>query len=257
MENEEEKKTEINQEINDDIKQNDTRNKKKDLNPFKDPFFIIFAMIFYGGIAWYVYNIEEKYYIKKEPLKTDIIKMIQNGAKLDDIKHYYTNANAEEWGLIDNWNDDKKDYYLKPISLLHVLKDIKNDKFLSEKIEDDEFINEESKINNIKNLTRLIIEYKQRNPFDELEESQKEQFNNVRIKLGKDFVVIEQELYKLSSNMQEKNKLVNEYLSSSNTSLYVSIGSFAFAFLTTIWFQFSNRKRIEKINNDKFDIDID
>jgi len=200
---------------------------------FNDPLMLVFGFLFYGVIAWYFISSEDELFIKKEPLKADITQMIANASNLDSLKHYFNNAEKLEWGFIYGWSNDKKDYYKSPISLVNVLKDIQSDFYLKTA----------SNTLNIKRVVELIKEHEQRNPFDELSEIQKDQFNNIRIKLDSNYELVEQEVNKLSNDMKQNNKLINQYLSDSKTSLYVSIASLIFALITTIGSQVVYRKR--------------
>ena len=200
---------------------------------FNDPLMLIFGFLFYGAIAWYFISSEDELFIKKEPLKADITQMITNEANLDSLKHYFNNAEKIEWGFIYGWSNDKKDYYELPTSVVNVFKDIQSEFYLKT----------DSSTLDINRVVELIKEHEQRNPFDELSVIQKDQFNNIRIKLGSNYEAVEQEFNKLSNDMKHNNKLINQYLSDSKTSLYVSIASLLFALITTIGSQVVYRKR--------------
>jgi hypothetical protein len=80
-------------------------------------------------------------------------------------------------------------------------------------------------------LDGIITEYTESNPFDKLEAGQKDLFENIRVKLNGNYSTVSDDVNKLSDELDNKNKLVNEYLSDSQTSLIVSIVS---AFIAVI-----------------------
>jgi hypothetical protein len=208
---------------------------------YDNPFMLILGFLFYGVMAWYFIFDEDELFIKKEPLKAEITKMVINEANLDSLKHYFNNAEKLEWGIVYGWNNHKKDHYVAPISLVNILKDIQSDFYLKKTAE----------TLKITRVAELIKEHEQRNPFDELSTVQRDQFNNIRIKLGSNYGIVEQEVNKLSNDMKQNNQLIYQYLTDSKTSLYVSIASLIFALITTVVSQVVYRKRSsKKINKD-------
>ncbi|MGF1718318.1 hypothetical protein L4D08_26040 [Photobacterium chitinilyticum] len=213
------------------------RQRKRQSDPLlSSPSMMVFGILFYGFIAWYFFLSDDELYINKESVKSDISQMIINDADLDSIKHHFNSSDKVEWGFIFGWSNNKHDYYVSSIPLLTILKDIKSDTYLAKSIDK----NKQGKV------SKVIKEYQQRNPFDGLEQVQKDQFNNIRIKLDENFDVVKQEVYKLSEDLNQKNLLVNQYLSDSKTSLYVSIASLIFALITTFGSQLMYRKKVQK-----------
>ncbi|PKM27835.1 MAG: hypothetical protein CVV08_22120 [Gammaproteobacteria bacterium HGW-Gammaproteobacteria-12] len=174
-------------------------------------------------IALFVYWVwgwafgDDFYYKKKAVLQAEVNTMVKNGADLDSIKHHFFTAFSQEWGLIDSWTKDESDYYRNDVSLLVVLKDIQNSAYLSEEV-----------LVDIAGVRGLMEVYQYRNPFDGLEPNQKDLFENIRVKLGDGYGVVAGDLNKLSDEITMKNGLVNQYLSDSKTSLYISVASLAF-----------------------------
>ena len=204
----------------------------------------IATLIALALIIYFIYSVwnwafgDEQLYKPKSQVQTNISKMIDNGADLDSLKHYFSSNFDQEWGLLYRWNKKKSEHYTKDTSLLTVLKDIKNQNYLKDSIE----------ISKTTATSTLIAEYQERNPFDDLEVHQKDMFDNIRVKLGEKYPVVANDLNKLSDEISQKNKLVTQYLSDSRTSLYISIASFAFGFgLPVLRMLFSRRKLFHKI----------
>lgn len=176
-------------------------------------FLIVLFIYWLWGLAFG----DDFYYKKKDVLQAEINTMVKNGADLDSIKHHFLTAFSQEWGLIDRWTNDESDYYRNDLSLLVVLKDIQNSAYLSEEA-----------VVDVAGIRSLMEVYQYRNPFDGLEPNQKDLFENIRVKLGDDYGVVAGDLNKLSDEIAMKNGLVNQYLSDSKTSLYISVASLAF-----------------------------
>ena len=68
-------------------------------------------------------------------------------------------------------------------------------------------------------------ENREKNPFDLLSDIQKEYFENLRIKLKNKntYDDVKNDVENIVSELNEKNRLVNDYLDKSNISYYLSI----------------------------------
>ena len=114
-----------------------------------------------------------------------------------------------------------------------------------EQLRTDQYLNGKPDSVFLDKLDTIIREYTESNPFDKLESGQKDLFENIRVKLNGNYSVVSDDVNKLSDELSNKNKLVNEYLSDSQTSLVVSIVS---AFIAVIlaaiqmWQNRSNNK---------------
>jgi hypothetical protein len=181
--------------------------------------FISLCAIFFG--IWYWWTRPPELYIKKNEVKITISTLIANGADLDAIKHYYKGVNKFKWSFSYGITNEKNDHYQGDILLVTILKDIRNDWYIKNKPDQ----KEDGRI------LSLINEYEQRNPFDGLESSQRDYFENIRIKLGGNYSSVITEIGKISDELRIKNNLVNQYLADSKTSLYISIASIGFALL--------------------------
>lgn len=175
----------------------------------------IIALFFYWIWSWAFGD--DFNYKKKDELQAEIATMAKNGADLDSIKHHLSTAFTQSWGLIYRWSNEKSEHYRSDVLLLTVLKDIQNKALLDS----------EKKIDTSE-ILKLISVHQQKNPFDGLEPNQKDLFENIRVKLNDNYGLISSDLNKLSDEFAMKNGLVNQYLSDSKTSLYISIASLAF-----------------------------
>ncbi|BDP34893.1 TPA: hypothetical protein NJ548_004573 [Vibrio parahaemolyticus] len=207
---------------------------------FSNAGFLLFAIIFYGGLAWEFWLYDDSRYIEKQEVKSSIVKMIGNGADLEAVKHFYAQAPEVEWGFKYRWDRERSSYYPISTPLLTVLQDLKSDSYL----------NSEADMKQRETIQNLLSEYQQRNPFDGLEQSQKDSFESIRVKLGAKFTDVSSDFYKISEDLKQKNLLVNQYLSDSKTSLYLSIASLLFAFVTTFGSQYFYWKRKKKVKSE-------
>ncbi len=198
------------------------------------PFIMIIS--FFWLILWFFFSGSSESYIKKEPLKNEIQSLVKNGANLNSIRHYFDQNPYFEWETIQNWSDEKMNFYTNDTLLIDVLADIKNDLYLKGNAVPE----------TINSLDKLINEHKSRNPFDNLEINQKDHFENIRIKLGENYNIISNEVNKISSQLEQQNKLVTQYLSDSKNSYYLSIVSLIFALLTTGYSLFSRGRKSDE-----------
>lgn len=192
---------------------------------------IIFFLFAYWSWNWAFGD--EHMYKQKAKLQSEISTMVKNGADLDSLKHHLTTAFDQDWGLLYRWGNDKSEHYKDDTSLLTILKDIKNQAYLNEAAETSVLVD----------ISKLSDEYEQRNPFDGLEPNQKDLFENIRIKLNENYHTVSNDINKLSDELFQKNRLVTQYLSDSQTSLYISIASLTFGLLLPILGMLFNRKR--------------
>jgi len=195
--------------------------------------FISLCVIFF--IIWYWVTRPPELYIKKYEVKKTISTMIANGADLDAIKHYYKGVDKFKWSISYGWRNEKNEHYPSDILLVTIFKDIRNDWYIKNKPDQ----KEDGRI------LSLINEYEQRNPFDGLESSQRDYFENIRIKLGGNYSSVTTEIGKISDELRIKNNLVNQYLADSKKSLYISIASIGFALLMAMFqiFTFIRRSK--------------
>lgn len=169
-------------------------------------------------------------YVSREELRAGLTNAIMKGSNIDDVKlvfqHEVSNPSETIWPLIK----PHLFYEKSSLTLLQVLNDLKVLRLTAGKIleaKDEEFLRQ---------VNYLVLDHNKFNPFDGLDEQSLRDFRGISIKLTEpEYEKIKDELLNLNSAVKEKNRLISQYLSSSNLSLYVSIGAFLFSIIVTIW----------------------
>lgn len=175
-------------------------------------------------------------YVQKQILKTSLITSIGNGADLGTIKNTFENRVTRRKSIYHLFSDEHE-YYLYDTPLSKVLRDIRSD--IYEK--------DTTKMNLLDLLNRLILEHQELNPFDALEPNQKDNFENIRLKSGEHYDIIQTETNKLAKELETKNALVNKYLNRSNTSFWISILACIISFcFGLIQLYFNRSSNVEK-----------
>lgn len=181
-------------------------------------------------------------YIEKENIKNALIIAINNDADLDLIKHAFNNISrkSSSFGV----RIDSKQYYESNVVLTRVLKDIKVDMYMGDKI-DTTFISK---------LDKMIEVNEEVNPFEGLEQSQKEYFANVRAKLGDNYDRVSTDFIRISDELVKKNELVEKYLRDSRLSFWVSISGLFFSLVVGIIqiFRWRNNSKPRNETDDNF-----
>lgn len=199
-------------------------NKKKSYLILLIAYLIALPLIIYGS-----YKYQNVVFINKEELKNNIISSIENNADLEIIKDIFYDKRYEKNDYITTLK-----YRLYLSDLYYEKKDLTLDMLLKE-IRNDLYIKNISKDSNkdyfSKRLELIIKENREKNPFDLLNDIQKEYFENLRIKLkNKDtYDDVKNDVENIVSELSEKNRLVNDYLNKSNISYYLSIMALVFA----------------------------
>lgn len=103
-------------------------------------------------------------------------------------------------------------------------------------------------------IAAIIQDQRHTDPFDNLNSSQREYFDNIRIKLGSEYPTIEQEVRNISSIVYEKTQLTGKYLKRSNLALIFALVGVLLSIGTGIWSAKTNRS-LSKIAASKDDID--
>jgi len=186
----------------------------------------------------------KKEYVKKETIHNNFMSAIQNGADVRAIKQLYINRKVEEKPFILFSSFDENNYYSSESPLSTVLEDIRASLYL----------NDNKDISLIPKIDQILINYSQTNPFDHLKNGQKDQFDNIRIKLGDDYIKIQNNINRIVEELSQKNKLVDLYLSDSRASLFVSIFSVIFALVIAAYQIYQSRPdKVRKIYKEGID----
>ncbi|MCW7467803.1 hypothetical protein [Leptospira levettii] len=198
-------------------------------NRYRNSILTLSSMILFTLSAYIIYlNLsEEKYYIEKNEIQNEIMLAISNGSDLNSVKNIFDNRKIKKNNILNTSLLFKKDFevYKEDVPLSKVFQDIRSSIFL----------NKNPDLKNLKKLDTIIKEYLERNPFDALEPNQKDIFENIRTKSENQYYKIQPEINKLSVELENKNSLVNKYLSQSNTSFWISIFGLAISLLIGIY----------------------
>lgn len=167
--------------------------------------------------------------VLKDKFKSDLSQAITNGADLRAVKQMYVNRHIESTRNITSLFQSGKEYYTVEAPLSIILEDIRTDLFINGNRNTDNKININIGNLSTERLDSLISEYNQKNPFDRLESSQKDAFENLQLKLSDRYDFVKSDINKIADELVYKNALVDKYLNSSNYSFWISVFAFAFA----------------------------
>lgn len=173
-------------------------------------------------------------YVEKKSIKEEVVSLINNGAGLRAVRFHYDHRDVIKRDIVFALKSDVSLYYKYEVALSEVLEELRTEQFL----------NGNPDLQFIAKLNEIITQYTESNPFDKLETSQKDLFENIRVKLNGNYSTVADDVNKLSDELSNKNKLVNEYLSDSQTSLIVSIVSAFIAVILAGVQMWQNRTRV-------------
>ena len=176
-------------------------------------------------------SLDKKYFNKDIKLK--LATVIKNNGDLTVIKNLYKNRDLEKPGFTELFNKNSDiDKYNSETVLSEILNDLKSDYYL--KSETDTIY--------LKRLNEIIETHSLVNPFDKLEINQKNDFENLKFKLGDDFKKIYSDINRISDELNNKNQLVNKYLDKSNFSFLISIIALIITIFLSLYQIYQNRK---------------
>ncbi|EOQ90766.1 hypothetical protein LEP1GSC202_0309 [Leptospira yanagawae serovar Saopaulo str. Sao Paulo = ATCC 700523] len=178
---------------------------------------IILALIISSALAS---NIIDKG-ISKQEIHSKLLLPIQNGATTITLKGILESTLVYK----SNFFKSKDNLYLenKPPTLEIVIQEMIMENFSKKDFD--------PKLN--KKLNTLLLEFKQKDPFDKLPIKQRDLFENVRIKT-KDYSVIQTDMVKIADELDISNQLVNEYLNDGKKSFWLSALGLALAVIIGI-----------------------
>lgn len=180
-------------------------------------------------------------YVSREELRASLTNAIMKDSNIDDVKLVYQHETSIPSNSIWPFIKPHLYYEANSLTLLQVLNDLKVLKLTtggSLETKDVEFVDK---------LNSLVLDHNKFNPFDGLDDQSLRDFRGISIKLTEpEYEKIKDELLNLNSAIKEKNNLISQYLSSSNLSLYVSMGAFLFSIIVTIWQFFPKNKLTHK-----------
>ncbi|PTO69377.1 hypothetical protein [Vibrio splendidus] len=195
---------------------------------------------FFIAMALTVLETKNKY-VGKNDIREPIVNAINKGTQLEDIKIIYSKKsqpiNIAFWALFKG----HLYYETSSLTLQVVLEDLKVAKLTqsdSLSVDDKKFIGK---------LEGLLETYHKVNPFDGLDDQDIRDFKNISQSIGEnEYHSIEDEIQSLASSMKTKNDLINQYLNSSNLSLYLSIFAITLTCIIFLYQTFVSRKSSQK-----------
>ncbi|MDU9408072.1 hypothetical protein RTH74_10740 [Pseudomonas sp. zfem001] len=192
-------------------------------------------------------------YVGKSYIKSKLFSAINNDGDLRAVKNIYENRRYVERGFFRVF-DSSEDYYDYNTPMSKILEDIRSDYFLKEKEQEsgqrgvvsyssytDDGYMHKSDAKSLEKVDLIVLENEQLNPFEGLELAQKDNFENIRIKLGDKYALISGDMEKLSSDLRGKNELVGQYLKDSTISFWVSIMALVFSLVISAYQIFLGR----------------
>lgn len=153
--------------------------------------------------------IKDIQYIDKTKIQEDLSTIISNDGDLRAIKTSF--ETQEKISGISLLLASESSYYNSNIALSSVLDDLRVKAFMT------------SDKSLLPKLEPLVREHEEINPFDKLYIGQKDYFENIRIKSGDNYQLITNDITNLVDELYQQNTLVNEYLSDSKMSYWISI----------------------------------
>lgn len=181
--------------------------------------------LFYGDDHF----LEKKF--SKQDIQTKLISTIKNGGTLESVKHIYE---ARQFESFENlFQSKQKEYYYALTSLSFILNDLIVDSYQNGLYKDSVYIN---------NLKRILSEHERKYPFDDLEESQKNIFENILLKLDDNYEIVQSDVLKLANEVNNQNKLVHKYFNKSTHSYIISIVALVITIIASAYQIFQSRK---------------
>lgn len=150
---------------------------------------------------------EPNFEYNKSHIESNITRLISNGADLESVKHSYSTELdfKPKQNSIFRKNRDIKFSEIETKPTLEILLlNIKNDLLIN--IPKDSVLQK---------LNLIILENAQKNPFAKLEEGQRYFFTNIVAKLDTSYLLVQEDVLRISDELSKKNSIVVEYLSNS------------------------------------------
>lgn len=203
----------------------------------KKRFIALFLISLYIGFMFLVISgLSQTKYINKISIHSDLSKAINNDAKLNIIKNIYFNREIVSINGIEQIFANLTRYYTSDIPLSQILYNIQSEYYIKKNNSDV----------NITKLSEIIKTYSVINPFDSLKDSQKDNFNNIIIKLNTNYKLVKNDVEKIAKELIQKNELVDKYLNDSTKSFLISIFALVFTAILGIYQLYLGREERQK-----------
>ena len=186
-------------------------------------------------------NPEGKKFFEKAVIKSSMQKTIKNGGELSSVKHIYDRREVKDI-FVDLFTDKKNNYYAEDYPLSGILNDLLVDYYENPEASDSLYLCA---------LKDIIAENERQNPFDNLEENQKYNFQNIQEKLDSTYTIISSDVIKIADELNDKNQLVNRYLNKSESSFTISIVALVISIVIGIIQLYQNYQTGRKIDKNE------
>lgn len=164
-----------------------------------------------------IFTVPVQYKVDIKPLKTKLIPLISNNSDIKTIQHVYKRGKNNKVTFYSMFTKkDKEVIDIEEMSLNNILLDIKSGILTKLELTLTDTLLLES-------LDNTIIQFNELNPFDKLEDQQKYFFENIRTKLDSNYHYVQEDINKISDELDRKNVLVSNYLNNAKWSFRISI----------------------------------
>jgi hypothetical protein len=198
-----------------EIKEKTSKSSSK--RSFNIYYLIVFILIVISIIIKGMTGTAGSQYIEKSVLDSDIQKLLTNKAELGEFQTVYK-LHRESVGNSDFLSifsePSPNEYYEKSLSLSDILTRYKASAYVAT-----DALNKKD----IDYLNKIIILEKQQNPFDKLENSQKQNFVTIMAKLDKNYQIVENEFNWLIDELDKKNQEVRKLKSKEELNFWIAI----------------------------------
>ena len=140
--------------------------------------------------------------------------------------------------------NSEKDYYEESYPLSKILKDLLVDYYI--KTEKAATSNDTVYFNS---LIKMIEENEKHNPFDNLEDNQKYNFQNIQEKLDSTYEKVKPDVIKIADEMNSRNQLIARYLNRAESSYYISIAALLITIILAGYQIFQNYNSDKRISD--------
>ena len=208
-------------------------------------FLLIFTIIYFLGVflLFSFLKTPENTFYEKAPIKAAMQKAIKSGCELSSVKHIYDTRLREKKYFLFLPNSEK-DYYEESYPLSKILKDLLVDYYI--KTEKAATSNDTVYFNS---LIKMIEENEKHNPFDNLEDNQKYNFQNIQEKLDSTYEKVKPDVIKIADEMNSRNQLIARYLNRAESSYYISIAALLITIILAGYQIFQNYNSDKRISD--------
>ena len=193
------------------------QNKSKSKTSFNLYYLVVFIIVLITILVQGFSSTVDAEYIVKSKLDSDLQKLITNKAKLGEFQTVYQlhKESADGADFFSIFSDPSpNEYYEKSLPLSEVLMRYKASVFVAA---------DALKKKEIDYLNSIINQELRQNPFDKLENSQKQNFLTIMAKLDKNYKDVENEFNWLIDELKNKNSEVRKHRNKAEINFWIAI----------------------------------